>query len=610
MVKKRQSNINQHSLGITIAVVLILFASYLSSTVYEAPQYPTPTIESTGQVVTGQATTITTTCTDDKTIVRTNTNGNAAAYNTADTTTYSRKVCADTSLGTGHACIYPTTTAAPTGQPAYCSDNTWSGDESDQDCGGSCTKCLTGLSCWGNSDCSSNICWFDNTVMAKRTSAGISKDQRLPISSSNIQYQGVCVASAPSTGGIVGGAIVDVTGSPLISPTQDTQITVSSEGSSTTTTTTAPSAQPINTIIRLGSDNTVEKVGYSGAATTGTQPTTIDNNGAITTCNSYLSSNYGTQDPFNSAKCTPSAPATSGLTLLGTMYEVNLAQIFKGGGADIGYNAYAIYVSSHIKGEIISCAGGPGNIGPCVLPACNVGTLQDTFTELHSIEHYIKFGICADAKIKLASCTQSSKGRSCTTTAPQTGFKKLDGYVTDVVDVTGGRYFVYYDAYIEPTKATTTPTAASYIDVCFGSGPYHYETPATKGTCSPGSNCIFTISAETGAKVADCSANGYAISVCSGGYCTGRCDQSGCQYESSCNANPSCAWDAFEKNPTQPKCKSKSAVCNIGGIGLCTPAAFRAGDYSCLSKDPQTGFYTRACVGAGQFGFWQIPETY
>jgi hypothetical protein len=42
--------------------------------------------------------------------------------------------------------------------PATCMDNTQNGDESDKDCGGSCSKCLDGQHCDGPDDCVSNSC--------------------------------------------------------------------------------------------------------------------------------------------------------------------------------------------------------------------------------------------------------------------------------------------------------------------------------------------------------------------------------------------------------------------------------------------------------------------
>lgn len=53
------------------------------------------------------------------------------------------------------------TIISPPSYPAYCTDNTWSGDESDQDCGGSCAPCLNVPPynyCWVNSDCITNNC--------------------------------------------------------------------------------------------------------------------------------------------------------------------------------------------------------------------------------------------------------------------------------------------------------------------------------------------------------------------------------------------------------------------------------------------------------------------
>lgn len=807
MVQKKRISQKQVNLsGLFLAAVLILISAFLSSIAYEPQAGPIPRIETTGRSVTGFATSFTATCSDGATIFRATANSLAAPYNTADTTTYSKKVCADSSLGSGHTCIYSTapttTTTGPATLPSHCSNSVWDGDESDQDCGGSCNKCSSGLSCWGNSDCSSGMCWFDSATMTKRAGASITKDQRLSPISTNIQYQGVCVTTAPSTGGIVGGAVVDITGNQVASParavfftpssannyascpigyysqgvftqgsnqinfcslngqdlirtastcptgyvyagsiiskgaysgqpTTQTQVCsrapnnqqevtimditnsygypdttrlcpsgysspgylasggyvtggggsagvrymqfcvrnivpitatctdgiknqdetgidcggstctakcgsgkscninndcsagyscVNSVCTSTTQTTTQPSpptaptittiptttttapAAPLNRIIRIGSDNTVEKAGYSGSSATSQQPTIVTFNGAITTCTQRVDILPGT--------CTPPAGPT-GTKKLGTIEEFN-TEITPNGVGVPWTNVFAIYVSDSINGDVVKCAG-----AGCNLPVCTKGKLQAIIEEYISYDSVnIRYGICADKKIMLASCTQTTKGRTCTTTAPEQGLTKLTNYITDQYRTASGSYkaYVYHDLYIQSQETIQQPTPVSYSDVCFGNGPYHYEdktqrTNKANGACDAGS-CIFTISADTGAKVADCSSNGYSTSVCSGGYCVGTdCDQLACQDQLSCNSNPSCAWDALETRPGKSKCQSRGNVCyDPGKVGICTPAAFRSGDYSCLYKEGP--FYTRACVGAGNIAFWQIPEVY
>ena len=44
------------------------------------------------------------------------------------------------------------------GCPPICADLIIDGDESDVDCGGSCTPCISGLRCASATDCGSGIC--------------------------------------------------------------------------------------------------------------------------------------------------------------------------------------------------------------------------------------------------------------------------------------------------------------------------------------------------------------------------------------------------------------------------------------------------------------------
>jgi len=45
---------------------------------------------------------------------------------------------------------------------SHCGDGMWNGTEGDVDCGGDCVaNCQAGQHCWTNSDCASNVCYFD-----------------------------------------------------------------------------------------------------------------------------------------------------------------------------------------------------------------------------------------------------------------------------------------------------------------------------------------------------------------------------------------------------------------------------------------------------------------
>ncbi|MBD3361595.1 DUF4215 domain-containing protein [Candidatus Woesearchaeota archaeon] len=88
--------------------------------------------------------------------------------------------------------------------PAHCSDNQWTGDESDLDCGGSCQPCPppgnpTYLSCWTNSDCATGECDMSQAkpLPATDPNTGIqynSISQIRQFTGQNwiIQYQGKC----------------------------------------------------------------------------------------------------------------------------------------------------------------------------------------------------------------------------------------------------------------------------------------------------------------------------------------------------------------------------------------------------------------------------------
>ena len=59
--------------------------------------------------------------------------------------------------GSSSDCSSGVCTGGTCRQPS-CSDNVRNGNESDRDCGGSCPDCSNGRSCGGNSDCQSNYC--------------------------------------------------------------------------------------------------------------------------------------------------------------------------------------------------------------------------------------------------------------------------------------------------------------------------------------------------------------------------------------------------------------------------------------------------------------------
>jgi hypothetical protein len=55
----------------------------------------------------------------------------------------------------------PINITPPTPSPVHCTDSIWNGDESDLDCGGSCSKCLSSgmyTYCWDNNDCATGKC--------------------------------------------------------------------------------------------------------------------------------------------------------------------------------------------------------------------------------------------------------------------------------------------------------------------------------------------------------------------------------------------------------------------------------------------------------------------
>ncbi|MDP4012134.1 MAG: hypothetical protein Q8R00_00815 [Candidatus Nanoarchaeia archaeon] len=87
--------------------------------------------------------------------------------------------------------------------PLHCSDNALDGDESDVDCGGSCSPCpnpnYPGTdSCWTNSDCASNYCFFNTQTTSVRQAAGIQPGQTMYPSLFYTQYQGVCQIQSPA----------------------------------------------------------------------------------------------------------------------------------------------------------------------------------------------------------------------------------------------------------------------------------------------------------------------------------------------------------------------------------------------------------------------------
>jgi hypothetical protein len=84
----------------------------------------------------------------------------------------------------------------PTPAPAHCSDSTWNGDESDLDCGGSCSQCLSSgmyTYCWDNTDCASGKC--DTSIAQRPLPSGhtISSLRALAGQVWIIPYQGQCI---------------------------------------------------------------------------------------------------------------------------------------------------------------------------------------------------------------------------------------------------------------------------------------------------------------------------------------------------------------------------------------------------------------------------------
>lgn len=86
------------------------------------------------------------------------------------------------------------------GLPAHCTNSIWDGDESDQDCGGSCFNCPplgfpTYISCWENSDCASNTCTGTAPlpiIYGATTYNSYSQIRVLAGDLNIIQFQGTC----------------------------------------------------------------------------------------------------------------------------------------------------------------------------------------------------------------------------------------------------------------------------------------------------------------------------------------------------------------------------------------------------------------------------------
>ena len=320
-------------------------------------------------------------------------------------------------------------------------------------------------------------------------------------------------------------------------------------------------------------------------------------------------------------KCTPKA-GSSGSSLIGKYEDWN--------GFGQWYNAYSIYVSNNVKASLIEC-----QYSPCNLAACPTGTtLQATFFEAPQAAsdgtpyEQSKFGICADTNITVKACQQNVKGRTCKTTSPGTDFVKFTSYITDIINYPGGtRIFRYYDIYMKvppsaPSHCSDNLWSGDESDQdCGGSCNKCSDTlscwdnsDCSSNTCYFDSTTLAKRSADgiqPGQRLSPTTSNIQYQGVCqsAAGACTGiDCSQISCQTESACNSNTNCGWDRYAQG-ANTKCKPLQAICNSFGVKLCNYQDFLAGDFSCLRKNQQ-GYYTEACIGSGNVGFWNTIEVY
>jgi len=113
---------------------------------------------SDGTTTTSQGTTgVTTMATETSTATGTAT-GTTGTTGTSTATTTDTGTTGTTGTGTTAVTGTTTDTGTTTEPPPACDDGLMNGDETDQDCGGSCGPCGDGLMCAGEADCQSGVC--------------------------------------------------------------------------------------------------------------------------------------------------------------------------------------------------------------------------------------------------------------------------------------------------------------------------------------------------------------------------------------------------------------------------------------------------------------------
>ncbi len=209
------------------------------------------------------------------------------------------------------------------------------------------------------------------------------------------------------------------------------------------------------------------------------------------TCYKPIGSVYYKFTCIQGATCTP-ASCPSGMTDLGVIDEYNYG--YFDNIAHNWYNGYRVCQLGSVQGEIVSC------LGSCTLPSCSKGTLQAELSEYDQNAAYAKYGICSNVAISLASCQQSTKGRTCITTQPANKIP-FENYLTDLNYISSAsRTFTYWDFYgAVPTTAAAAPTTtttppSTTTTTAAPPSPYQW---VSQGTCtSPGcptASCSFSI---------------------------------------------------------------------------------------------------------------------
>ncbi len=200
--------------------------------------------------------------------------------------------------------------------------------------------------------------------------------------------------------------------------------------------------------VNIGVSCTVSQVGNSCY-----QPITIGINGLVTTNNYKFTC-------IQSPKCTP-ADCPSGMTDLGIIDEYNAR--------GQRYNGYRVCQLGSVQGEMVSCQG-----SACTLPSCSKGTLQAQFSEYDENAVFAKFGICSDKSIELASCQQSTEGRTCVTSQPA-GKIRFENYVIDINWISSAsRTFTYWDFYSTVPEAVISFAGQNTLPI-----DYHRIEPIT-----------------------------------------------------------------------------------------------------------------------------------